>query len=270
MRVRFVFDGVRTDVAVADAVLAGDVAALFPGGRVEESSGTEPGELTIVSSEGGFEFASGGDRHTFSSVPDLLAAVEFAVVNRLLTQDERHTHVHAAGVWTPHGAVLVTGPSGAGKSSLALAWSLAGLPLLGDDVVLLDDAGRVSPFPRLLKVHPRRLTEPGLSLEDTPAWDPGSDEAWFDPANAGGWAEGWCRASLLAQVEYDGGDGVRIEEGDAALGLRLLLDAVLGSGNPREKSVDRFISLLEGVRVLRVRFDSAVELARRLVERIDP
>ena len=270
MRVLFAFDGVQTEVGVADAALAGDVAALFPGGRVEESPSADPGELTIVSSERGFELGSERDRRTFSSVPDLLAAVEFAVVNRLLAQDERHTHVHAAGVWTPLGAALVTGPSGAGKSSLALSWSLAGLPLLGDDVVLLDEAGLVSPFPRLLKVDPKRLTEPGLSLEDTPAWDPGSDEAWFDPAAAGGWAEGGRRASLLAQIEYDGGDGVRFEEGDAALGLRLLLDAVLESGSPREKSVDRFISLLEGVRVLRVRFDSAVELARRLVERIGP
>ena len=286
MRVRFSFEGGETEVVVPDARLAADVAALFPQGRIEaaegeadrraegrrrdevltEAEGGVGAGLRVVPGTDGFVLLTGEGRATFDSLPDLLAAVEFAVVNDLLAQDDLSTHLHAAGAITPFGAVLVSGPSGAGKSSLALAWSLAGHTLLGDDVVRLDREGLLGPFPRLLKVDPTLLAQHGLAPEDTPAWDPESDEAWFDPTTAGGWAQAGSRAAVVARIEYGARHGMRVREEEAGVGLRILLDAVQATGLRTEESMDRFIGLLEGVRVFDVRFGSSRDAARVIAE----
>ena len=270
MRVRFSFEGAETEVVVSDPALAPSVAMLFPDGRVEElvESGLGATVMRVTAGPDGYDFLSHQGRSTFDSVPDLLAAVEFAVVMDLLAKDGRGTHLHAAAAVTPYGAMLVSGPSGAGKSSLALAWSLAGYSLLGDDVVRLDENGLLGPFPRLLKVRPDLVTEHGLALAATPAWDPGSDEAWFDPTTAGGWASAGCRAALVARIEYGAGDRVHIREEETGEGLRLLLDAVQTTGLRREQSMDRIIALLEGARVFAVRFGSSYEAARELAEMV--
>jgi len=292
VRVRFAFEGAETEVAVSDPSLAPSVAMLFPDSRIEEraesvsdgrievvagqasDSPRESGEghtpmvMRVTSGPDGYAFFSREGCSTFDSVPDLLSAVEFAVVSDLLAQDDDSTHLHAAGAVTMNGAVLVSGSSGAGKSSLALAWSLAGRPLLGDDVVRLDENGLLGPFPKLLKVDPDLVTHHGLALDATPAWEPGCDEAWFDPVSAGGWASAGCRAALVARIEYRAGDAVHVREEEPGVGLRLLLDAVQMTGLPREQSMDRIIALLEGARVFDVRFGSAREAAHVLTEMV--
>ena len=289
MRVRFSFEGALTEVLVADPALASEVASVFPGSRVEAEpfpgGSAEVGEaetvgllqggvgprgsgMRVTAGEDGYDFSSRDGRATFSSVPDLLAAVEFAVIMELLALDDQTTHLHAAGAVTPNGAVLVSGLSGAGKSSLAFAWSLAGYPLLGDDVVRVDETGLSRSFPRLLKVAPGLVVEHGLALEDTPAWQQGSDEAWYDPASAGGWAVGGCRVAVVARIQYGAHDGMDVREEDSGRGLRLLLDAVQTTGIRREQSLDRMITLVEGARVFDVRFGSSHRAAHELVELI--
>ncbi len=276
MRVRFSFEGAMTEVLVEATTLAPQVSALFPGGRIEEADGTEAEEgaaeggvapgMRVLPESDGFALHVQDARETFDSVPDLLAAIEFAVVNDLLAQDVGSTHLHAAGAMTERGAVLVSGPSGAGKSSMALAWSLAGHRLLGDDVVRLDENGLLGPFPKLLKVDPLLLPEHGLAPEDTPAWDPEADEAWFDPTTAGGWANKGSRAAVLARIEYGDLERTQIREEEAGVGLRILLDSVQATGLRREESMDRFIALLEGVRVFDVRYASSRDAARAIAE----
>ena len=290
MRVRFSIAGNETEVAVSDPALAPQVAALFPDSRIEELVesapdgpleevadptqdsplegvlGPEPTVMRVNPGPEGYDFSTREGRSTFGSVPDLLAAVEFAVVMDLLVQDDRRTHLHAAAAVTPYGAILVSGPSGAGKSSLALAGSLAGYPLFGDDVVRLDDNGLLEPFPRLLKVRPGLLMEQSIALASTPAWQAGSDEAWFDPTTAGGWASVGSRAAIVARIEYGAEDEVHVREEGTGEGLRLLLDAVQTTGLRKEQSMDRFIALLEGARVFDVRFGLPHKAARVLAE----
>jgi hypothetical protein len=280
VRVRFSFDGAGTEVRVVEKALAFEVASVFPDGRVEEAAdagadglsqaagGAHAPVMRVTSGEDGYHFVTQGGLSTYSSVPDLLAAVEFAVITDLLAQDDQTTHLHAAGAVTPNGAVLVPGPSGAGKSSMAFAWSLAGYPLLGDDVVRLDEAGLLRSFPRLLKVDPSLVTHHGLLLEDTPAWDPESDEAWFDPAGAGGWASGGCRVAVIARIQYGVHDGMQVREKESGFGLRVLLDAVQATGLRSERSLDRMIALVEGARVFDVRFGSSDRAAHELAEMV--
>ena len=270
MRVQFLLEEAVVEVAVSDVVLARDVARLFPGARVLDSAEVTPRqrarEKVVTSGTDGFYFSDGETTTAFDSVSELMADVEFAVVTALLEQHSQYTHLHAAAAWTPSGAVMVTGQAGAGKSSSALAWSISGLPLFGDDVLRVGLDGLVAPFPRLLKVHPDRLAEFGLDTSDTLFWHPEDEEAWFDPNAAGGWMDHECEATLVAKIEYDGGDDVRIAEVDEAEGLRILLDSVQTAGLTREKSVDGLIELLKGTRVVRVRYGSSREMARLLVE----
>ena len=178
---RFVFDGAVVEIGVSDPELARGVARLFPGARIHDPRDARPDPIEVGSQADGFYFRNGETTTSFDSIPALMADVEFAVVTELLEHDSLHTHIHAAGAWTPGGAVLVTGPAGAGKSSCALAWSVSGLPLFGDDVVFVDSDGLVAPFPRLLKAHPDRLAEFGIDAADTPFWHPDDVEAWFEP-----------------------------------------------------------------------------------------
>lgn len=266
MNVRFVFDGAVVEVGVSDLELARDVARLFPGARIRDPGEGASCQMEVGPRADGFYFRDGETSTAFESVPEVMAAVEFAIVTELLEQHSRFTHIHAAGAWTPGGAVLVTGPAGAGKSSCALAWSISGLPLFGDDVIRVDSEGLVAPFPRLMKAHPDRLAELGVDAADTLFWHPDDEEAWFEPEVAGGWMDRKGRAAVVAQIEYDGGDDVRLTEADEAEGLRILLDSVQTAGLSREESVDGLIELMKGARVLRVRYGSSREVARLLVE----
>jgi hypothetical protein len=58
-----------------------------------------------------------------------------------LSLRDRHT-LHATAVLTPFGACAFTGPSGSGKSTLAASFHVAGYPVISDDCLVLDLAGR--------------------------------------------------------------------------------------------------------------------------------
>jgi hypothetical protein len=70
--------------------------------------------------------------------------------------------LHAAGFLLDGGAVVLAGPGGAGKSSLAGEALRAGLPVLGDDIVFLELAGRlrIRGLPRPLHL-PATASSPG-------------------------------------------------------------------------------------------------------------
>ncbi len=205
LRVRFVFGEAVAEIAVSGPEWARDVARLFPGARILDPPDGATGETEVGSTADGFYFRRGGTTTTFDSIPALMAGVEFWVVTELLELDRFCTHLHAAGAWTPGGVVLVTGPAGAGKSSRALAWSVSGLPLFGDDIVRVDSEGLVALFPRLLRVHPDRLSDFQIEPADTPFWHPDDAEAWFEAELAGGWMDRKSRTAIVAQIEYDGG-----------------------------------------------------------------
>lgn len=69
-----------------------------------------------------------------------LATLEHLLIDQVLPRVLTHCGrlvIHAGCVVTPHGAVAFLGDSGAGKSTLCAAFARAGLPLVGDDGVVL-------------------------------------------------------------------------------------------------------------------------------------
>ncbi len=65
--------------------------------------------------------------------------------------------VHAAALTAHDQTLVIRGASGAGKTTLALALLGRGWRLHSDDVAVLDDAGRVHPFPKPMNVRTRVL-----------------------------------------------------------------------------------------------------------------
>jgi hypothetical protein len=269
VRVRFRLSEVAVRVRVEDPGIASAVSALFPG---TEPLGDELGgedELAVGSDEQGFYVIENADRITFDALPDLLAALEFAITRRLLEQDAGFAHLHSAGAVGVSGGMLALGTSGAGKSSIALAWSRMGLPLLGDDVVRMDPKGRLHAFPRLLKVDPELVSRANIDLEGTPAWAPGSEEAWIDPERGAGWATSIDGVAAVAGIQYQAGSSLEWRVIEKPEALRLLLASVLPTGSAPEQCVDRFIELIGRTSIVALRFGDAEEAAAWMAERAE-
>lgn len=78
--------------------------------------------------------------------------------------------LHASGVVTPRGAVLLMGRSSTGKSSLAAAFYRRGFAVLGDDSIAVDVVdGTVLAYPAFPELHawPDMLTHLGVAPEET-------------------------------------------------------------------------------------------------------
>lgn len=248
--------------------------SLYPGAQIDPASTADgPADLVVrAGAEGGWELRSPIDPapRAFADPPDLLNAIEFGVTHFLLLGERDLTHLHAAGAVVPErgarGAVLALGPSGSGKSSIALFWARAGLPLLGDDIVLLGDEAELRPFPRSLKVRSERLRDAGIVPPGPRLFDPETLEARYDPAHGAGWAEPGVRAAVVARVRWTPGAALRIEPMATADALRLVLDSVLDTGVGPHESFARVAELLDRARCVDVTFGEAAEAARALIE----
>jgi len=194
---------------------------------------------------------------------DAFVALEHAVTLALLESCRHLTHLHAAGAVVGGGAVIALGGSGAGKSSLALAWTLAGHPALGDDIVLLDGGGLVRPFPRHFKLDPEVLRCSGVDPECTPFWNPATREAWFTPAGASGWA-GPTSIALVLLCRRSAGERFAIDRLSRLEGVNAMLHSVLDSGLDAAGSVQSIVDATTDAEVLEVRFASSREAAQAI------
>lgn len=241
-----------------------------------EGHDREP-ELRVEESEGRYRLRSALDPGEVPApdLPTLLTEVEYRIAVFLLRQLGEATHLHAAGAVLPAaeggGALLALGTSGAGKSSVALRWSADGLPLLGDDVILLHDAGLVHPFPRPPKAPLGLLRDAGLATGEwtRPAGD--RPEGWWEAERKAGWADGPVRAVVVASLVRDaepsppaGTDapGARVRPLGAAEALPLLFSALLDTGAPPAESLPRLTDLLASARAWEVRFTDPRAAAR--------
>jgi hypothetical protein len=257
------------DVAVAlhDPALVEPARELFRPYEVSPSDGGEaaPAVRTCSSDDGIVVGWGRGDQERVRSGNELVIAIEFALTESLLAACSGHAHLHASGAVVRGGAVLALGAAGAGKSSLAVSWSLAGIPVLGDDIVFVDATSRACPFKRLFKVTPAVLTECGVRPEQTPFWRPESAEAWYDPAEDGGWASP-VPVALLAFVRYQPEADTAVRAINRASALRGLLQSLLPGGLSREASFDRLVLLSRRARAYDVTYGSATDAARVLAE----
>lgn len=257
------------DVAVAlhDAALVEPTRELFRPYHVMPSDGSAvaPAVRTYPSDDGIVVDWGQASQQPVRSGDDLIIALEFALTVSLLVACRDHAHLHASGAVVGDRAVLALGATGAGKSSLALSWSLAGIPVLGDDIVFVDAAGHARPFKRLFKVIPATLTERGIRLDRTPFWSPDSAEAWFDPAEGGGWASS-ASVGLLAFVRHQPDGDTVVRAADRASALRGLLESLLPDGLSAEKSFDRLVDISKRARAYHVSYGSATDAGRVLAE----
>lgn len=265
----------RLAIRLPDADLARAVEGLYPDYRLEaEAEGQDAPRVRLEArrTRDGFvlrgdpALLGGEDEVTVDTRVDLLTWTEEALARGLLALRSGLTHLHAAGASLPGGAVLALGPADAGKSSLALAWSVQGRALLGDDVVLLDPEGLALPFRRLLRVDPERLLEHDVDPRTTPHWSGAYARAWFDPRGAGGWCPGPARPSLVAFLDRRRDAPVRIEEVEPAEALALTLSGVLSTGAPPAASVDPIRMILGGARAVRLSYDASARAAGLLAE----
>lgn len=245
-------------------------------GAPEDRPESEP-DVTVVPWDTGYQLRSARDQvpAAFPTLDEALAELEYGIVRFLLEQHRVLTHLHASGAVVPAGqgtaSVIAVGPSGAGKSSLALAWSRLGLPLLGDDVLMVDGAGHAVPFRRPVKVNESLLARsaPGAWGTQHPAVRPEEDERWYDPGDAGGWAQGAAPVRLVAALTRDDG----VEGADVHLtplstgeGLGLLFTALLGTGAGGPESLPCLSRLAEGARFVAVRFGDSRAAAQALAD----
>lgn len=277
MIVRFGLDGQGLAVEVPDPELARRVARLFPDYVVadaDDATGSAPDapppRLVVRRADEGWRLegdeslVEGGGPGEGEALLELLSRLEVALARGLLALGQGLTHLHAAGAALPGGGVLALGPAGAGKSSLALAWAVAGRPLLGDDVVLVDPEGRCRAFRRLVKVSTARLEAHGLGPDEEVFAAEGYEEAWIDPRDAGGWCREPISPAVVAFLRRGWEGEPRVEAVEPARALRLLLGSIFDTGATPAASVDRLARVLDRARAVRLFYRSSAEAAERL------
>lgn len=260
VRISLAGPGAGVGIDVGDEALVPVVEALFRPLLVPADSPRAP-DLVLERGGAGFRImgvagAEGPVR--FRSLSRALSVLEYQAILRLLDRWRHHALLHAGGVHPGRGAVLVVGPSGSGKSSLVLAASVAGVPVLSDDCVMVGRESRVRGLPRLLKVHRRQLRLHGLSEADTVAPDPRVPEVWWDPARTGGWATGWGEVCLVARIAREPGRRTPLARPlTRGEGTRVLMDNLLAGGRGEGESLDRLLGVARGADFVDLRFASA-------------
>jgi hypothetical protein len=199
----------------------------------------------------------------FAQWDEALEAIEFLVTSRLLALHPDRAQLHAAGAVPRGRAVLAIGQSGAGKSSIALHWSLAGMPVLGDDVVLLDHEDRAVAFPRLFTVHRARLADAGATPDATLQWGPADDEVRYDPRTGGGWAEP-AEIGVVAMLSRVAGAPLAVDSVPATEVLNLLVGSLHPTGLGPEPCFERLARIARRARGVRVGFGEARQAAEAL------
>jgi energy-coupling factor transporter ATP-binding protein EcfA2 len=200
----------------------------------------------------------------FATLSHALDAIELLVASRLLALQAEIPQLHAAGAVPRGEAVLAIGRSGAGKSSIALHWSQAGIPVLGDDAVLLAERARALAFPRLFSVDRARLASAGTTADPALQWGPPDDEVRYDPASGGGWAPA-APVGLIAFIERRPQGPPVAERLPKSLALSLLAGALLPTGCGPDRCFDLLLGVAERAHAVRLTFSDSGEAARELV-----
>ncbi|MGI9629236.1 MAG: hypothetical protein ACR2QM_20605 [Longimicrobiales bacterium] len=247
-----------------DSYPAEVVGDLFPHYVVDPAPAQRAGPSITIELEGGAYVVSSGGTSEVALRSELPTVLEHVVTGTLLDGADGFVHLHAAGTVRNGKATLVLGDSGSGKSSTAAAWSTAGHPVLGDDVVFLDRSLRVHPFRKPLKVVVERATQLGISPERTPYWEAGSSEAWYDPAQGGGWADA-APVDTLAFLNRTTEDATRIDALTPAQCIQRIVGQFMRSGGRPAEWIESLFELSEQVRCVEVTFSDSQDAAAALV-----
>ncbi len=150
-------------------------------------------DLTLLQVAGGFQLhdPSGPMADPVDSRGEGLGQVEFMLAEYLVSGDPERRVLHAGGAKVDGRAVLLSGHGGSGKSTLTAALAMQGLPVFGDDVVLVEpETGIISPVRRLLKVMEEPRAALGIPRKGTPLDEIWPEAIYLHPSDLGSrWAE---------------------------------------------------------------------------------
>ena len=239
---------------------------LFPAYEERVDSSLRGGAaLRVTEAHGEFRIVGeGGTVIATCEAGDLVPRYEHAVTEALLAMYSDTIQLHACGVVVGDRALLSVGPTGSGKSSLAFWWSEAGHPVLGDDIVFADDDGTAMPFKRLFKVDVEVLREARLNPADTPLFELGAGEVWYDPAAHGGWG-GPAPVAAIAFLERRTGSPA-VTPIVQSVALRTLMRSLMAHSPSGRAAFDPLVQLVRGTKVFSARFESAKVAAPLLLE----
>lgn len=165
--VRIASLGFVVDVRVTDPETRQRLDELYASSRSTEGHATNlVVEILVDTPTGPFDLVVDGQSIVqCSDRSEMLDWLAWRVNTSALAGKRSGLVLHAGGAARAGRAVLVTGASGAGKSSLAAALTLSGFSYLGDDSVVLTEAGEIISNPKpvalddasrsaLLRMHP--------------------------------------------------------------------------------------------------------------------
>jgi len=161
--IRFTAFGVPVGVRVSDAKILERVRALLPAGRKPIARPTVQRVYSLI--VGGPTNRSGVRRFNLlyadsarlirsHDVEETLRQFEIDLELYIADRAPRHTFVHAGVVGWNGKAIVIPGRSHSGKSSLVSALVKAGATYYSDEYAVLDERGRVHPYPIPLAIRP--------------------------------------------------------------------------------------------------------------------
>ena len=133
--------GVDVQLSLSKSFLT-EVEAVF--GHFATNLSEADALLVARSSGSSVTFTSPGKADWSSPRDQFIPLLKAQLIETVLQRARYEVALHAAALSHENGAVLLMGSPGAGKTTLAIALAKAGLGVLADDVVLLDEKGLIT------------------------------------------------------------------------------------------------------------------------------
>lgn len=264
-RLAYRVEGARVEARVDVPQLVEAAHCFYPGHQASPA-GTRPDVHLFRDPDGTYRVRVARGVWIDESAPDAGVHFELTVTNLLAERVDGAAVLHGGGAVTPGGALVVSGPGGSGKSSLTAALAKLGMPIFGDDVLLLDRrSAALRAFPRLL-----RIREPARTLLELPDSRPPLSELWPGSSFLRPEALGsrWADRSPVRGVVFPRRDlkeeVPRFERLSGAESMRRMISELLMVDGASPEDFDLLARALDGAELYELRFARTDRGARAL------
>ena len=219
--------------------LADGVVGRQPPGAIERPESTPTSGEVSATCRGQDVVVADGDgvEEVYRDAAYALHAVDGAIRSIIAVQAPGLVFIHAGCVAFGSHAVVLPGRSMAGKTTFVAALVEAGATYLSDEYAVIDETGRVRPYPRKLSIRD------GQSRREVPVGDLGGTAA-----------AGPLDVALVASIVYETGAGWRIADGgqtecvDALISNAVAARARSSEVLARTAALARSVRFVSGVR----------------------
>lgn len=264
-RLAYRVEGARVEARVDIPELVEAARCFYPGHQAAPA-GTRPDVHLFRDPDGTYRVRVARGAWIDQSAPDAGVHFELTVTNLLAERVDGAAVLHGGAAATPGGALVVSGPGGSGKSSLTAALAKLGMPIFGDDVLLLDRrSADLRAFPRLL-----RIREPARTLLELPDSPPPLSELWPESSFLRPEALGsrWADRSPVRGVVFPRRDpkeeDPRLERLSGAESMRRMISELLMVDGASPEDFDLLARALDGAELYELRFARTDRGARAL------